>query len=364
MNHVRCVFIFLTSVSLVSCGGGGGGGSGSVGGGSVSAPAPTVSISSSVSSVAAGQTFELSWSSSNATSCSASGSWSGSKELTGNAELSESNPGNNTYTITCTGAGGSRNASVTVEITQPIITVDENDLTYRVPDGGDLLVYNFEVTAREYSSLGLIAEDEDSGTFDLEYFMTSLPTFLADAWSEFQVRRETQSFSGGALNSIQSRNRAYSSRVRNVSSDEGFHVSYIDETSYYGSTYLPPLQAGTSFTERWEFRYDGDEQRKFGTSTFSISSVELLETELGPVEAFRVTIEDASETRSKSFISNEYTGIDEVEEQELVVWIHPKIGVLKARGTAKVDDTPYSEDSYIEGEILYEIRSSNVPLPN
>jgi len=67
----------------------------------------------------------LSWSSNNANSCSASGDWSGAKsisgsESTGNLTVSRS------YTLTCTGSGGSNTDTVTASITSAgILTVNK-----------------------------------------------------------------------------------------------------------------------------------------------------------------------------------------------------------------------------------------------
>ena len=55
--------------------------------------------------IAYGSQATLSWTSSNADSCAASGSWSGSKSLSG-SELTPPVTSTQTYTLTCTGAGG------------------------------------------------------------------------------------------------------------------------------------------------------------------------------------------------------------------------------------------------------------------
>jgi hypothetical protein len=73
-------------------------------------PAPTVSLSASPSSVRPGGSITLSWSSTNASNCSASGNWSGSKATSGNQ--SPTINGNSTYTLSCTGDGGTASASV------------------------------------------------------------------------------------------------------------------------------------------------------------------------------------------------------------------------------------------------------------
>ena len=346
-----------SSLFLVACGGGGGGSTGG-GGGSVSTPAPSVTLSSSTSSISAGETFTLTWSSSNATSCSASGAWSGSKSTSGSQEISESNASNNTYTLTCSGAGGSGSGSVSVEITEAIIRIDQTDLSYRAPDGGDLLVYDYEIEASRYDTFGLVETATDSGTVDLEYFTTTLPADLAEGWANFEVRREMESYSDG---SVSSQNRAYGARVYNVNNDEGFHATNIDGEYYYGSTFLPPLESGTSFGENWEFYYEGNLERTFGSQTFTVSGIEVVETAIGNVEAFRFSRENAWVRRS--WTGTDYTFDEETEVSDVVGWVHPKIGIIRMERLVRSDDTPYSEDSYIQGDIVIQIRSNNIVLP-
>ena len=109
-SHYLLAFLFLSS-----CGGGGGGGSSPS---TPSAPLPSVTLSTSNSSVPTGQSTTLTWSSSNANSCSASGSWSGTKATSGSEEVSNIDYGSNTFSLSCTGAGGSSSASLTVSGTQ------------------------------------------------------------------------------------------------------------------------------------------------------------------------------------------------------------------------------------------------------
>ena len=65
----------------------------------------------------------LSWTSTNATSCSASGNWSGAKALSG-SQSTGNLTSNKTYTITCTGSGGSATDSVVVNVQILSPTVD------------------------------------------------------------------------------------------------------------------------------------------------------------------------------------------------------------------------------------------------
>ena len=94
---------------IVSCGGGGGGGSTPT----PTTPTPTVNLSANPVSVLLGSTSTLTWSSNNATSCSAS--WTNQTGSSGSEAVTISTVGNNSFSITCTGAGGSRSATVTVE---------------------------------------------------------------------------------------------------------------------------------------------------------------------------------------------------------------------------------------------------------
>jgi hypothetical protein len=75
---------------------------------------PTVSLSASPAAISSGSSSTLSWNSSNATSCSASGAWSGTKATSGSQSVSPAST--STYNLSCTGSGGTVNASATVTI--------------------------------------------------------------------------------------------------------------------------------------------------------------------------------------------------------------------------------------------------------
>ena len=80
-------------------------------------PAPTVTLTVDRPQVATGSSVDLTWSSQNATSCTASGGWSGTEPTSGTATtatLTEST----TFTLACTGPGGTTSQSVTVTVTQ------------------------------------------------------------------------------------------------------------------------------------------------------------------------------------------------------------------------------------------------------
>lgn len=100
---------------LTACGGGGSSSSDSPP--SQIPTAPSVSFSPSSNRATTNTEFTLIWSSTNADSCSASGDWSGEKTTSGNETLTESDTGNKTYILSCSGTGGETSISVEIEIT-------------------------------------------------------------------------------------------------------------------------------------------------------------------------------------------------------------------------------------------------------
>ncbi len=102
--------ITFSILFIVSCGGGGGGGGGPS---TPTTPAPTVNLSAEPTSVLLESTSTLTWSSTNATSCSAS--WTSQTGTSGSEAVTITAAGNNSFSITCTGDGGSKSASVTIE---------------------------------------------------------------------------------------------------------------------------------------------------------------------------------------------------------------------------------------------------------
>jgi hypothetical protein len=109
---IRFLFWLILPAVLAACGGGGGGGSGPAPA-PPPAPAPTVFFSALPGDVASGSTATLTWSSTNASSCTASGGWTGTEPTSGTA-TSPALTATTTYTLTCTGSGGTAAQSATV----------------------------------------------------------------------------------------------------------------------------------------------------------------------------------------------------------------------------------------------------------
>ena len=123
-NIVSIVAASLLTSVLVACGGGGGGGT----------PAPTVTLNSSSTSVYQGDSVTLTWASTNATSCTASDGWIGSLATSGTSAQTPISVGQVTYTITCTGIGGSaaKIVNLTVAIAPTPIIYHQNSFSGKV----------------------------------------------------------------------------------------------------------------------------------------------------------------------------------------------------------------------------------------
>ena len=82
----------------------------------VNPPAPpTVNLTANPGTISSGGSSTLTWSSSNSTACSAA--WTSSTAINGTQSVSPAST--TTYSITCTGPGGSANDSATVNVTVP-----------------------------------------------------------------------------------------------------------------------------------------------------------------------------------------------------------------------------------------------------
>lgn len=102
---------------------------------SVKTPLPTVSLSVGPSAIASGASATITWSSAQATACIASGAWSGDKALSG-SQSTGALTANKTYTLTCTGAGGSAAQSATVSVKAAAPTVSLSASPSSITRGG------------------------------------------------------------------------------------------------------------------------------------------------------------------------------------------------------------------------------------
>ena len=121
MNKLSVVSMVCVLASLAGCGGGGGSDNG--GGGSGSTPAPTVSLNADATVAQVGDKATLTWSSTGTSSCNASGVWSGARPTGGNEIVTLSTAGENVFTLTCSGPGGSANGSARLTVNAAAVTL-------------------------------------------------------------------------------------------------------------------------------------------------------------------------------------------------------------------------------------------------
>ena len=82
----------------------------------VPSPTPLVTLTANPASVTRGGSATLTWIGANATSCTARGAWSGAKATSGTQILTNL-AATGTYTLSCTGRGGTTNQSATITVT-------------------------------------------------------------------------------------------------------------------------------------------------------------------------------------------------------------------------------------------------------
>ena len=160
---------FFISIFLSGCGGGSGS--------TTISPSASVNFSSNTYSVLIGSEITLNWSSLNTSSCNASGAWSGSKEISGSEDIIILIPGNNIFTLTCSGTGGSSSSNIEIEGYREIngVTVDgyirssdifideNNNYVIDINENTDISNNNGQFTVK-YSNGNLIS----LGGFDLD----------------------------------------------------------------------------------------------------------------------------------------------------------------------------------------------------
>jgi hypothetical protein len=140
---------------------------------------PTLTLKATPISVAAGGVSSLSWSSYAADQCTASGGWSGPR-LTSGTESTGPLSASKTFTLSCTGPGGSVSRSATVSVSGAATTVPGTPQNLRVVANGpsvtltwdpaDTLAASFVVLRSKVSATGGQTYPQATGT-------TTLPTF-------------------------------------------------------------------------------------------------------------------------------------------------------------------------------------------
>jgi hypothetical protein len=146
-------------------------------------PSPSVTLSFAPANLTTAQSTTLSWSSANATSCTASGAWSGNKASAGTLTVTPVAAGNFTYSLSCSGEGGTASASAALSVTAALsnsaaIVVDSG------PSGvnGAINVPYVSVTVCRPGSTTCQTIDHvllDTGSYGLRLLASQLSSTLA-----------------------------------------------------------------------------------------------------------------------------------------------------------------------------------------
>ncbi len=211
----------------------------------VAALPPTIALTASPASVVNGAATTLNWSSTNATACTASGGWGGNLPPSGSA-MSSALTAATTFTLICTGGGGSQTASVTVGITNPnsfsiaprnaALTLSQSQqFTATVPGGGPATwtvdgISGGNGTVGTISTTGLYVPPRTAGIH------TVLATSIADPTK-----------SGNA-----------SVAVTDLSGIRTFHNDLARTGQNLQEYALTPATVSSSFGKRWSCTVDGD----------------------------------------------------------------------------------------------------------
>jgi len=107
----------------------------------------------------------LSWASTNATSCTASGDWSGTKANSG-SESTGNLTSNKTYTLTCTGPGGSSSDSVTVNVSDTTPPTISNVQATNITQTSATITWQTDEPATSQAEYGLTTDYGSNTTLD------------------------------------------------------------------------------------------------------------------------------------------------------------------------------------------------------
>jgi hypothetical protein len=129
-------------------------------------PAPVLTFSASPTSITNGSSTTLTWSTANATSCTSSGGWSGARAASGSLVVSPT--ATTTYTLSCTGAGGTDVESVIVSVTSapgtpaPVATFSASPTT--VSSGGSVTLTWSSTNANTCTGTNFSTSNATSGS--------------------------------------------------------------------------------------------------------------------------------------------------------------------------------------------------------
>ena len=150
------------------------------------APPPTATLAADPTVVKEGETTSLTWSSQNASTCTASGAWSGSKATSGTeASPALTDIGNKTFTLVCSGNGGSVTATASVTVEQ------QSQATSNVGSTGGVVelanVARVEFPAGSLTGAEVVVQQIESAEFANDFTQTAAPLFDSTIQNSYQI---------------------------------------------------------------------------------------------------------------------------------------------------------------------------------
>lgn len=161
-------------------------------------PSPTLSFSAAAATVATNGSTVLTWSTSNATACSASGAWSGSRSTAGSQNVGPLTT-TGSYTLNCTGAGGSITRTVTVTVVATVAYTLETAWAPNTdnPDGYNVYIGGTSTTATNLAQTLVKGSPSWNPAAPLAQIPSS--TVLAAVGSGSQVCVQIRAYNAGGV---------------------------------------------------------------------------------------------------------------------------------------------------------------------
>ena len=199
-------------------------------------PAPAVAIVASPAAVQLGSASTISWSSSNATSCTASGAWTGAKATSGTEGATPQAAGDASYSLTCTGDGGTASSATTVTVSAGPPAVPTATLT---PGSSTVMVgSSTTLTWSSTGATGCTASDAWSGAKSASGTQTVTPAALGA--SNYIL---TCTGAGGSIVASATVNAIAAGDLLLTANDNG----YVSVYKLDGSTGVPTEVGGSPF---------------------------------------------------------------------------------------------------------------------
>lgn len=136
-------------------------------------PLPTINFAADPAMITDGQSSTLAWSTTNTTWCSASGAWTGAKAISGSQTITPAETA--TYSLSCTGSGGSDTQSTTVTVFTPggannTIAINAGGANYTSPDGTAYVADVFYSGGSMYSTTNSINNTNAATLYQTERY--------------------------------------------------------------------------------------------------------------------------------------------------------------------------------------------------